>query len=199
MYTSTSRTARHTRTASCCVQPVLASATSRSPSTRSPRWPPSGGARKRLARPVSTSPERSCRVQITRVQKNTYFAELHLSRGEELVMIDARPSDSIAIALRLAAPIFAPESLLTAVAAVVLLVWGLFFFAFRKPHLVPSGLQNVMESVVDFVRGQVVLEVASLRLTTDDGTTNHHALTSSSCATRVLPVPGRPNRSAGPA
>ena len=57
------------------------------------------------------------RVQITRVQKNTYFAELHLARGEEFVMIDARPSDSIAIALRLAAPIFAPESLLTAVAA----------------------------------------------------------------------------------
>ena len=57
------------------------------------------------------------RVQITRVQKNTYFAELHLARGEERVVIDARPSDSIAIALRLAAPIFAPESLLTAVAA----------------------------------------------------------------------------------
>ena len=57
------------------------------------------------------------RVQITRVQKNTYFAELHLARGEEFVMIDARPSDSIAIALRLSAPIYAPESLLTAVAA----------------------------------------------------------------------------------
>jgi bifunctional DNase/RNase len=57
------------------------------------------------------------RVQITRVQKNTYFAELHLVRGEEIVQVDARPSDSIAIALRLAAPIFAPESLLTAVAA----------------------------------------------------------------------------------
>ena len=57
------------------------------------------------------------RVQITRVQKNTYFAELHLVRGEDVVHVDARPSDSIAIALRLAAPIFAPESLLTAVAA----------------------------------------------------------------------------------
>jgi F-type H+-transporting ATPase subunit a len=42
---------------------------------------------------------------------------------------------------------------------VVLLVWGLFYFAFRRPRLVPSGLQNVMESVVDFVRGQIVLEV----------------------------------------
>jgi len=57
------------------------------------------------------------RVQITRVQKNTYFAELHIHRGESVVHVDARPSDSIAIALRLAAPIYAPESLLTAVAA----------------------------------------------------------------------------------
>jgi bifunctional DNase/RNase len=55
------------------------------------------------------------RVQITKVQKNTYFAELHIQRGEEMVQIDARPSDSIAIALRLSAPIFAQESLLTAV------------------------------------------------------------------------------------
>ena len=56
------------------------------------------------------------RVQITRVQKNTYFAELHLQHGTSAVQIDARPSDSIAIALRLAAPIFAPEALLTPVA-----------------------------------------------------------------------------------
>ena len=52
------------------------------------------------------------RVQITRVEKSTYFAELHLQRGEMLAHIDARPSDGIAIALRLSAPIFAAESLL---------------------------------------------------------------------------------------
>ena len=57
------------------------------------------------------------RVQITRVQKNTYFAELHIHRGENVIQVDARPSDSIAIALRLSAPIYAPESLLTAVEA----------------------------------------------------------------------------------
>jgi bifunctional DNase/RNase len=57
------------------------------------------------------------RVQITKVQKSTYFAELHVMRGDVLVQIDARPSDSIAVALRLSAPIFAQESLLTAVDA----------------------------------------------------------------------------------
>lgn len=55
------------------------------------------------------------RVQITRVEKNTYYAELHINRGDSVVQIDARPSDSIAIALRLAAPIFAAESLLSTI------------------------------------------------------------------------------------
>ena len=52
------------------------------------------------------------RVQITRVANRTYFAELQLQHGDELVNIDARPSDSIAIALRLGAPIYANEELL---------------------------------------------------------------------------------------
>lgn len=56
------------------------------------------------------------RVQITQVKDNTYFAELHILRGEDVFHIDARPSDSIAIALRLSAPIFAQESLLTSIA-----------------------------------------------------------------------------------
>jgi bifunctional DNase/RNase len=55
------------------------------------------------------------RVQITKVQDNTYFAELHLHRGGDIVHIDARPSDSIAIALRFSAPIYAQESLLSTI------------------------------------------------------------------------------------
>ena len=54
------------------------------------------------------------RVQITRVEKNTYYAELHIQRADGgLAQIDARPSDSIAIALRFNAPIFAAETLLS--------------------------------------------------------------------------------------
>lgn len=57
------------------------------------------------------------RVTITRVLKNTYFAELQIEHAGGMVHIDARPSDSIAIALRLSTPIFAEESLLTALDA----------------------------------------------------------------------------------
>ena len=53
------------------------------------------------------------RVLITRVQDNTYYAEMVIRRGAELISIDARPSDSIAIALRLEAPLFTSEDLLS--------------------------------------------------------------------------------------
>ncbi len=52
------------------------------------------------------------RVQITRVENNTYYGELHIERDAKIVQIDSRPSDAIAIALRLGAPIFAAEALL---------------------------------------------------------------------------------------
>ncbi len=52
------------------------------------------------------------RVHITKVTNGTYFAELHIARDDGLVTVDARPSDSIAVALRCGAPILADESLL---------------------------------------------------------------------------------------
>lgn len=52
------------------------------------------------------------RIQVTRVQKGTYYAEMHVVRGDSTYLIDARPSDSIAIALRFPAPIYADETLL---------------------------------------------------------------------------------------
>lgn len=54
------------------------------------------------------------RVVITRVQENTYYAELVIHRDGEVFSIDARPSDSIAIALRLQAKLFTNEELLSA-------------------------------------------------------------------------------------
>ncbi len=57
------------------------------------------------------------RVILTRVEKSTYYAELQLRRDDHIIQIDARPSDSIAIALRLKAPIFAAEALLVATSA----------------------------------------------------------------------------------
>ena len=52
------------------------------------------------------------RVLITRVEDSTYFAELIIEVEGRLVSVDARPSDSIAIALRADARIFAETDLL---------------------------------------------------------------------------------------
>jgi len=52
------------------------------------------------------------KVIITKVESSTYYAEMIVRRNGEVFSLDARPSDSIAIALRVAARIFAQESLL---------------------------------------------------------------------------------------
>src|SRR5512133_15735 len=52
------------------------------------------------------------RVQITRVENSTYYGEIHIDRSGTLIHVDSRPSDAIAIAIRVDAPIFVAESLL---------------------------------------------------------------------------------------
>ncbi len=52
------------------------------------------------------------RVVITELREGTYFASLLLARGQEMLSVDARPSDSIAVALRAEAPLYVNEELL---------------------------------------------------------------------------------------
>lgn len=49
------------------------------------------------------------RIVIHSLQDSTFFAVLKIRRGEEFKEIDARPSDAIALALRLDAPIWVME------------------------------------------------------------------------------------------
>ncbi|HEX6852365.1 MAG TPA: bifunctional nuclease family protein [Candidatus Polarisedimenticolaceae bacterium] len=52
------------------------------------------------------------RVEITDLRDNTFFALIHLDRAGEKLAIDARPSDAMALALRVRVPIFVAESVL---------------------------------------------------------------------------------------
>ena len=52
------------------------------------------------------------RVIISEVVDNTYFAQLIIQKNGSVLSVDARPSDSIAVALRMGAQIFAEEALL---------------------------------------------------------------------------------------
>lgn len=52
------------------------------------------------------------RVVVTEVRDHTYYAQLHLDVAGEERLVDCRPSDAIAIAVRTGAPIFADDELL---------------------------------------------------------------------------------------
>jgi bifunctional DNase/RNase len=52
------------------------------------------------------------KIAIIDLQDKTYFARVFLEREKELLSIDARPSDCIALALRTRSPIFVKEELL---------------------------------------------------------------------------------------
>jgi len=52
------------------------------------------------------------RVVITDLKDGTYYASLLVTRDKDVLSVDARPSDSIAVALRTEAPLYVNEDLL---------------------------------------------------------------------------------------
>lgn len=52
------------------------------------------------------------RVVITDLRENTFFALIHLERAGERLTIDARPSDAMALALRVHVPIFVEDAVI---------------------------------------------------------------------------------------
>jgi bifunctional DNase/RNase len=62
-----------------------------------------------LMRYLNTTLER---IVITEVKDDTFYAVLWLRQGNEAVVVDARPSDAIALALRADCPIFVAEQVM---------------------------------------------------------------------------------------
>jgi len=53
-------------------------------------------------------------VEITELKENTYYASVNISLAGRQVMIDSRPSDAIALALRTKSPIYVAKAVLEA-------------------------------------------------------------------------------------
>jgi bifunctional DNase/RNase len=53
------------------------------------------------------------RVEVCDLKNNTYFALIHINHGGREMSIDARPSDALALSLRMGAPIFVAEEVIT--------------------------------------------------------------------------------------
>jgi bifunctional DNase/RNase len=56
---------------------------------------------------------RVAKVVVNDLRDNTFFAVIHLRLGSKDLAVDSRPSDAIALALRVDAPIFVDEEVLT--------------------------------------------------------------------------------------
>ena len=52
------------------------------------------------------------KVVINDLRDSTYYAEIHILQGNNLIVIDSRPSDAINLALRFDAPVFVEEEVL---------------------------------------------------------------------------------------
>jgi len=52
------------------------------------------------------------KIVVTTLKDNTFYARLHLRRGGEPILIDSRPSDAIALALRTDAPIYVTDEVI---------------------------------------------------------------------------------------
>lgn len=55
---------------------------------------------------------RVSKVAVTDLRENTFYAVIHLRLGTRDLTVDSRPSDAIALALRVEAPIFVEEAVL---------------------------------------------------------------------------------------
>jgi len=49
------------------------------------------------------------KIVVNDVRNNTFFAMIHCRRAEQAIIIDSRPSDAIALALRMSSPIFVED------------------------------------------------------------------------------------------
>lgn len=51
-------------------------------------------------------------IYLHKIEQTTYYAQIHLTQGDKKLVIDARPSDAIAVALRMDASIYVDEKVM---------------------------------------------------------------------------------------
>jgi bifunctional DNase/RNase len=79
---------------------------------------------------------RITKIVVTEIIDNTYYAMLYITDGKKETLIDSRPSDAVAISLRVNAPIFVEESILATKTADELDEW--------LKNLRPEDFGNIM-------------------------------------------------------
>lgn len=79
---------------------------------------------------------RVTRIVVTEIFDNTYYSLIYLTDGKKEVQVDSRPSDAVAVALRVNAPIFVEDEVLEKKSSDELVEW--------LKNLKPEDFGNVM-------------------------------------------------------
>ena len=76
------------------------------------------------------------KIVVTELIDNTYYAVVHIDKGGEEILIDSRPSDAIAVAVRMKCPIFVEKKVIESKNNDELEEW--------LKNLKPEDFENVM-------------------------------------------------------
>ena len=76
------------------------------------------------------------KIVVTEITDNTYYALIYLNDGKKETLVDSRPSDAVAVALRAGAPIFVEDNIMTTRSADELDEW--------LKKLKPEDFGNIM-------------------------------------------------------
>jgi len=76
------------------------------------------------------------KIVVTEITDNTYYALIYLNDGKKETLIDSRPSDAVAVALRASAPIYVEDNIMATRSADELDEW--------LKNLKPEDFGNIM-------------------------------------------------------
>lgn len=76
------------------------------------------------------------KIVVTEITDNTYYALIYLNDGKKETLIDSRPSDAVAVALRASVPIFVEDNIMATRSADELDEW--------LKNLKPEDFGNIM-------------------------------------------------------
>lgn len=68
-----------------------------------------------LANVVDLMGGRIEKIEITNLQDHTFFSRIHIRQGKQVIEVDSRPSDAIALGIATEVPIYVAEDVLAAV------------------------------------------------------------------------------------
>lgn len=103
------------------------------------------------------------KLLITKIQSNTYFAELHIVKDGMVHIVDSRPSDGIALAVRMGIPIFVEEQIFDIVENSVDLQKGDLKTKEKKKDINEMTLEQLREELQKFVDAEDYESAARIR------------------------------------